>query len=353
MPNPSKGARLWLRPASGDRKATWIIRDGAKQTSTGCGAEDRGRAELQLGSYLADKHRPSQAELAPESTPIADVLAVYARDRGRNVARPAAFGQRLRFLLTFWGTRTLSAITQATCREYAERRGTSAARRDLADLRAAVRHHWKLGLCDREVRVQLPTKEIPRDRWLTRTEAAALLRVARRHLRRRHLAKFILVGLYTGTRATAILTASIRPEPGRGFVDLDRGMFYRLAKGKQQTKKRQTTIRIPPRLLAHMRRWKSARALIEYEGRPITKVNIGFTKIAAEAGLPDVTPHTLRHTAITWAMQNGAGIYEAAGFFGVSPLVIEQVYGHHHPDYQVGVGVAVTARPTQVRHRLA
>jgi hypothetical protein len=40
--------------------------------------------------------------------------------------------------------------------------------------------------------------------------------------------------------------------------------------------------------------------------------------------------------------RNGADIYRASGFFGVSPQMIVKVYGHHHPDCQKDVGDAVT-----------
>lgn len=48
----------------------------------------------------------------------------------------------------------------------------------------------------------------------------------------------------------------------------------------------------------------------------------------------DIVPHTLRHTAATWLMQNGADLWEAAGILGMSVEVLERTYGHHHPDYQ-------------------
>jgi len=350
MPNPSKGARLWLRPAAADREATWIIRDGAKSSSTGCGAEARGRAEEALRDYLAAKHTPATTMGASTGIPVADVLAIYAKDRGPRVANPRDLAGRLSRLLGFFGGHTLGGITPHLCRQYSARRGDAAARRELEDLRAAIRHHWKLGFCDRETRVELPPKSFPRERWLTRDEAARLLR-ATRNPYRRHVARFVLVGLYTGTRASAICTASIRQEEGRGFVDLVRGVFYRLPKGKRQTNKRQPTIRIPPRLLAHMRRWPCANAVVEYEGRPVASIKKAFSHSVREAGLQSVTQHTLRHTAITWAMQNGADPYQAAGFFGVSLEVLLATYGHHHPDYQSTVGIAVTARPAQVRHK--
>jgi hypothetical protein len=76
----------------------------------------------------------------------------------------------------------------------------------------------------------------------------------------------ILVGMYTGTRASAICGASLTQTPGRGYVDLERGVFYRRA--IKETDKRQPPVRLPPRLLAHMRRWQrvgaSQAAIVEY-----------------------------------------------------------------------------------------
>ena len=56
------------------------------------------------------------------------------------------------------------------------------------------------------------------------------------------MARFILVGLYTGTRSGAICGAALTLAIGRGWVDLDAGLFYRKALGDRQTKKRQPTI---------------------------------------------------------------------------------------------------------------
>ena len=63
------------------------------------------------------------------------------------------------------------------------------------------------------------------------------------------------------------------------------------------------------------------------------------------AGLSDdVVRHTLRHTAATWLMQNGVEIWQAAGFLGMSPQMVERVYGHHSPIYQKQAADAVTRR---------
>ena len=36
-------------------------------------------------------------------------------------------------------------------------------------------------------------------------------------------------------------------------------------------------------------------------------------------------------------MQQGSDIWEAAGYLGMSPELLERVYGHHHPDFQSDV----------------
>jgi integrase len=199
-----------------------------------------------------------------------------------------------------------------------------------------------------------------RERGLTRSEAARLLWAAYRYREvqkgqetgrhsRRHVARFILVGLYTGTRASAICSAPLTSAVGRGWVDLDAGVFYRRAAGAVETKKRQPTIRIPPRLLAHMRRWRrlglSTKAVVEFNGEPVKRISKAFRGVRTDAGLgPDVVPHVLRHTATTWTAQRGVLKHEICGFFGITEEMFDRVYGHHHPDHQAGAVNALTRR---------
>jgi integrase len=361
MSNPSKGARLWLRPARGREKATWIIRDGSKQIRTQCGPHDRAAAEQRLADYIAAKYQPArQRGRDPASVSIADALNIYMTDVSPRVASAAELGQRVTALLKFFGARKLDEINGALCRAYAEARGSqSMARRELEDLRAAINHHRREGLCNAIVEVVLPPKASSRERWLTRSEAARVIRAAWRYREvqkgketdrrsRQHVARFILVGLYTGTRSSAICGAAIRPAIGRGHVDLESGLFYRRAPGARETKKRQPTIRLPDRLLAHMRRWErigvARTSVVEFGGGPVKSVRKAFARAAEDAGLEGVTPHVLRHTAVTWAMQNGADPYDAADFFGMTMDMLMRVYGHHHPDHQKGVGEALTRR---------
>ena len=157
----------------------------------------------------------------------------------------------------------------------------------------------------------------------------------------RHIARFILVGLYTGSRASDISGAAVIPTIGRGYADLERGIFKRRPDNKKETSKRQPKVPIPPRLLAHMRRWQrlgiSRHSVIEHNGRPISRLRKGWDTVVNKAGLATDDPkmkvvqHTLRRTAITWYLAGGVDIETVSMYCGVSPATIRKVYRHAMP----------------------
>jgi integrase len=100
--------------------------------------------------------------------------------------------------------------------------------------------------------------------------------------------------------------------------------------------------------LAHLRRQaRNGRKYVveDYQGRRVGDIKHGWQGALAlaqtmaqakgiEIDLSDVTPHTLKHTAITWALQKGAPIWDATGYFSTSAKTLEEVYGHHCPNHQ-------------------
>jgi hypothetical protein len=233
MPEAAKGPRLWLRKERRDRfgavthRAMWFIRDdGRYQEGTGCGIDDRERAVRLLAEYIARKRLDGAPRNArdPAAVPVADVIARYVRDVATKRARPKEAAQRARALLAYFGGKTLAGVNGDACRAYAAQRSTdAAARRELEDLRAAINHHRREGLCSQVVEVVLPLERPSRDRWLTRSEAARLVLAAWRYREvqkgkptdrrsRRHIARF--VALYTGTRASAVCGAALQATVG-------------------------------------------------------------------------------------------------------------------------------------------
>ena len=209
-------------------------------------------------------------------------------------------------------------------------------RRDLNVLQAAINYCHKEGYLTHTTAVTLPEVPAAKDRWLSRDEAARLIWAAYRSPRGKHLARFILIALYTGTRKEAILRLGFMRNTAGGWIDTDQGMIYRRGADERETKKRRPPMKLSRKLLAHCLRWKSAGAIwaVQIDGQRVGDIKKAFEGARTRAGLPDVTPHTLKHTAITWAMQKGMKLEDAANYFGTSSETIRRVYYHHHPDFQ-------------------
>jgi integrase len=270
----------------------------------------------------------------PAEILVTDVLADYAEEHGPHTSAPWRVAYAVAGLASFWEGRTVAEVTKEACRRYGATRGRSegTVRRELGVLRAAINHAHREGRVTRPVVVHLPDRPAPRDRWLSRREAAALLRAALREPRvRMYLPLFVLLGLYTGHRKEAIL--SLRWSQ----VDLDGSRIDFNSPGARRTNKRRSKIPIPPKLLPHLRRARLRGTdlgfVVNEKGRRLSDIKRGFATACRKAGLEGVSPHVLRHTCATWLMQKGVPIWDAAGFLGMTTETLERVCGSHHPDY--------------------
>jgi integrase len=243
---------------------------------------------------------------------------------------------------------------------------SATARRELVTLSAALNFAYVERKLSQPVPVSFPEDSPRRTRWLTRREAAALLAGAlgitatafdiktksptkwgRLFQPSYHVARFILIGLYTGTRHEANLAMRWGVNSKSGWFDLQHGVMYRRGEGEADSSKKRTPAPIPDRLLPHLKRWRriTATGPVEYAGRLIAKERTGWDRACELAGLGDeVTPHTLKHTCITWLLQNRVSIWEVAGFVGTSEKIIREVYGHHSPDHLNAARTAFSGR---------
>jgi integrase len=351
MPRREKGARLLERKRKG-RPSVWVIKDtGGYERSTG--TSSRSEAETILAEHIASKFWPSGPTAADQLT-IGQVLAIYAEDYAPSVADPARIGYAIDALDPFWGSLPVSAIKGETCRRYAKQRNRAAdtVRRELGVLRSALNYcageGWLIGVPV----VTLPDKPDVEERYLTRSQFALLLHCAGKLNidGRQQLRRWMLVSVYTGTRKTASLALGIdTPRVDAGWIDTERGLIFRKGSQERATAKRRKPARCPQSLLVHARRWKElgARYACEnYQGNRVRDIRKGWDHAAdlavekaerLEIDSPErrlVTPHILKHTAITWAIQNGASLEDAAAFFSTSRETIERVYWHHSPYFQ-------------------
>lgn len=364
MPRPAKGARLWF-----DRQSSlWYIRDGSIKRGTGCGLEERASAEEALRAYIEQKYQPP-SDSNPSRLLVADVLTYYAREIAPG-QKSQTTSYSIERLIDWWGGRCLSDVKRSTCQEYVTCRmaqpirqarktatpklvSAETARRELTVLRAAINAYHAENPLDALPVVTLPKASDARPHWLRRDQVARMLRAARKMEDKdsaRALQRFILLGVYTGTRSGALRRLGWVPNTLGGHIDVDSGVIHRRGDDEEETKKRRPPVRIPDRLKGFLRRWRAADLggekpvayVIHYRGRPVDKQRKAWAAARDAAGLDEeITPHVLRHTAASWLMLAGSNPWDVANYLGMSQAMLEEVYGHHHPDFQKDVAARV------------
>jgi len=368
MSRRNQGPKLrWLRKRE-CFYITWTERGRSRERSTG--TADREQAQIKLAEFLQQRQRRAGPR-DPNQVLVTDILTDYSTERGPKVVASDRIAYAVLALTDFFEGKTVANVTPETCGSYSETRkirlphvrnskqqnkqrhveprqcSAGTVRRELGVLRAAINHAHKNGRITRLVAVELPEAPEPRDVWLTRKQAAALIRAARTPQARLYLPLFILIGIYTGRRKEAIL--SLRwPQVNLAMQTINFDI-----PGRKRTKKRRGIIRIPPRLLPHLRRARRRGTELGYvlhiNGERIRDIKKGFAAACERAALENVSPHTLKHTAATWLMQARTDPWQAAGFLAISIDTLLRVYGHHHPDYQREAVENIGKRPQNVR----
>lgn len=342
MSRRNEGPRLKWHRYGAAYYICWTENGRSRERSTG--TADRDQAEKAFGEWLQARGRKNGPS-DPAEVLVTDILTDYATERGPKVVAPRVIGCAISAMTPFWEGVAVGEVTPKTCSRYVDwrERSDNTARRELAVLQAAINWGYKNGKLTRPVAVTLPAMPASRKRWLTRQEAAKLIRAARTEKARLYLPLFILIGLYTGRRKEAIL--SLRwPQ-----VDLERGVIDFELPGRQRTKKQRGAVPIPRKLLPHLKRARLRGTEMGYvlhiNGNPIGDIKKGFAAACERAGIEDATPHTLRHTAASWRMQDGTETTKAAKFLAMSEKMLIDTYGHLHPDHMRDAAEAMGKKP--------
>jgi integrase len=302
MPRRNQGAKLRWRTERGVYYITWTVNGRSRKRSTGTASREE--AEGIFAEWLRSRKRcagPSD----PAEVLVTDILTAYVHERGPKIVGKQTLANAISHLARLWESRTVAEVPSYTDAFVKHRdRAAGTIRRELGVLQAAINHGYRRGRLTRSVAVELPPAPVAKERWLTRDEAAKLIRAARfDHKARLYLPLFILIALYTGRRKEAIL--SLRWSQ----VDLEAKRLDFDIEGRAETKKRRGKAPIHPRLLPHLirarRRGSDLGPVLHINGRPIGNIKKGFAAACRRAGIAGVTPHTMRHTAATWLAKNG------------------------------------------------
>lgn len=326
MPEAPK-YKLHRRPESPYWNIVWT--DGRRSYRRSTRTTDRREAELVLAAFLLEVNKPKEAK--QEEVGIASVLQDYYDEYAQHKASHVQADIAVKRLTEFFGTATVAAVTQEAQDRYIAQRRKDGVRdetisRELSVLRAALNRAVKYGRLLNAPFVKSLPKAEPRQRVLTREEAARLLRACRDL----HLRLFVRLALYTGARRGAILDLTW------DRVDF-RNRLIRFPKdGETLTNKRRAIAPMEGALLTAMQRAKTrakSEYVIEYGGEPVASIKTAFRAAVRRAKLAGVTPHTLRHTAATWAAWEGEELFKISGLLGQRMLSTTERYAKQNPEY--------------------
>ncbi len=245
--------------------------------------------------------------------------------------------------------------------------------KDLRMLRSALNDAHAQRFIPHEVKFRINvTVAASKDVWLTKAEVRRMLqacelresdrgedgKVTARRRNREHIYAFILISIATAARKEAVLSLKWdqvyipRPEDLPKDVRL---MDYKTAKvngnatinfGEGRGNKRRPKMPVGNNwLLMNYLVFGGAKDqpyVISYRGKPVKDIKNGLAKVVGEAGIKKkVTPHTLKHTAITWMVQDGMSLTVISDLTKTSEKILRSVYSHHRPDYQAELGDAL------------
>lgn len=217
-------------------------------------------------------------------------------------------------------------LSREICRVYISKRQTDGIsngtiRKELGVLRQALRWQDPSGV----FQIELPPAPAPTERYLTKEEYKKLLD----HCDTPHLKLFVQLALATAGRKSAIL------ELTWDRVDFTEKVI-RLSRGVKSNKGRATVpmTEILYKALLMAKERASCDYVVEYGGKRVKNIAKGFRETVRKAGLKDVTPHTLRHTAACWMAMNGTPMEEIAKILGhTTPLITYRVYIKFSPTH--------------------
>jgi integrase len=292
------------------------------------GGETR-RVSLRTDDLATAQRRLADLRRRPVGETVADHVEAYLASKIA-AASHEAMRYSWKALKPHFGQFRPDQITPEMCKAYAKARKVKpgTVRKDLGFLRTALK--------GRGGQFWLPQEPPPRDRFLTKAEFARLMAAPSPA----HLKLFLVLALTTGGRSGALL------ELTWDRVDFARGQI-RLAEAREGQGRQKGRATVPMNQSARTALEEAARArttewVIEWAGRRVKSVKRAFREACAAAGLQEVTPHVIRHTAAVWMIEAGASITEVSQYLGhTDTRTTFRVYARHSPDHLRSVAAAL------------
>jgi integrase len=271
---------------------------------------------------------------------VAELARLWLEDRASDGKSTAKQSVSMKALLPHFGPLRPADIGKKECRDFErarieQGRAIGTVWTDLTVLRACLRWAARETLIEAAPHITLPPQPAPKDRHLTREEAGRLIEACCMP----HVRLFVILALATAGRHRAVLGLTWdRVDFAGGRIDLrdpDRPV----------TNKRRQLVPMAAMARAALSEAQSGALssyVIEWGARPVASIRKGFEEACRRAGLEDVTPHTLRHTAAVWMAEAGVRMEQIAEYLGHTDVrTTYRVYARYSPTALAGAAEVV------------
>lgn len=288
------------------------------------------RFSLRTADLHEAKRRLADHAAAPIGETVAEIVEAYLLDKDKTAIRAVDLRGSWKQAKPTFGHLRPDQITREVCRAYRDERygkgrKPATVRKELEVVRAGL-NFFKKGT---QSVFELPSQPPPKDRFLDKDEARRLMKASRRFS---HIRAFVALSLATGARQTALLDLTWdRVDFRRRTITLA------LNDAQDDQRKKRATIPMTGRAYRYLRVLKAAAQsnyVIEWGGKRVLSVKKGFAAAAERAGLEDITPHILRHTAASWMAEADVPMFDISRYLGHSDTrITERRYAKLSPSH--------------------
>lgn len=311
----------------GRLKGDWVI-----VTRTADGRRQRHRLDATNAAEARHAAPGFYAELTrPRGKAVSELWQAYLQAKaGKAIltTMPACW----KALQPRFGAMDAEKITIEDCRAHVLERRNAGIKdgtiyTELGRLRNVLSWAVKMGHIAKAPYIERPPAPPPRADYLTMAQARALTAAAALP----HVKLYIVLGLTTGARNAALLGLTWNR------VDFERGLIHFRDPAMVGAHKGRATVPINRTLRAALQEARpqaQSNHVIEYGGKPVLSVRRGLDTAARVAGVGEVSPHMLRHSAAVHMAEDGVPMAEIAQFLGHSNTrMTEAVYARFSPTY--------------------
>lgn len=306
--------------------------EGSRRRRLALGTDDEAEANRKFAQWLSEYSKP-------DAGTIRTLWTAYV-DENEGKAVIATMAHTWKALAPVFADVSPEDVSIDLCRKHTHSRQEAGISdgtiwTELGHLRTVLNWGVKRKVIAFAPHVERPRKPDPREHHLTRTEALLLKNACEYQ----HVKLFVTLAITTAARKAALLDLKWdRVNFETGMIDLRNPDIGRRHKGRALVPmNRQARV-----ALQEAKGAARSEFVIEWAGKQVQSVRRGLSAAARVAGLADVTPHVLRHSAAVWMAEAGHPMAEISQYLGHGDSrITEKVYARYTPNHLRGAASAL------------